>query len=180
MNGDRAIQFVNSRYEDLFSIPDGSYISITQKGFYGGEDVSVIQCRYIDEEHLLIGDMIYGNHEFAVYMKRIGAKFYPEPEPETIDCCIVVKRVSIGDKVFFIASNPGAKSLYFTIHRYKDITKGYSAKQYFTSMQDAQDSLSQHMSAYYEYMKCVKLLSRGVPRGYTQYINSLNAMENER
>lgn len=74
------IRFIDSRYQELFQIPDGGSIRITHAD---GESV-VRKCSYIDDYHTQIGNGIYHICEFAEKMERIGATYKPEPESEQV------------------------------------------------------------------------------------------------
>lgn len=71
----RDIRFINSQYQDLFMVPDGSYIQIE----YPDETV-IKRCEFIDPYHTQIGGNVFHICEFAERMERIGAGYYPEPE----------------------------------------------------------------------------------------------------
>ncbi len=73
---EKGIRFIDSRYNDLFRIPDGGKIRISYPDGDHREEI----CRYIDPYHVEIG---YGSlslfHicEFAEKMERAGARVEP-------------------------------------------------------------------------------------------------------
>lgn len=71
----RDIRFIDSRYKELFRIPDGGCIQI----HYPDETV-VKPCKFIDEYHTQIGVSVYHICQFAEVMERLDAHFMPEPE----------------------------------------------------------------------------------------------------
>ena len=81
----QGIRFIDSRYNELFRIPDGDHIIITHTD---GEKIKVY-CRYIDETHAVIGKNIYHICEFAERMENNGA-FYAPAEPPMPELCFTV------------------------------------------------------------------------------------------
>lgn len=72
-NAEKGIRFVDSRYKNLFTIPDGDKIQIT---FYDGSK-ELRTCRYIDECHLEVGRNLYHICDFADKMQEAGNSFIP-------------------------------------------------------------------------------------------------------
>ncbi|NLB82152.1 MAG: hypothetical protein GX800_11225 [Clostridiaceae bacterium] len=70
---DKTIRFIDSQYNDLFTIPDGGNIELT---FLGGEKV-IRKCTYIDDYHTKVGHNVFHICEFAEKMERQGAKYIP-------------------------------------------------------------------------------------------------------
>ncbi len=81
----QGIRFIDSRYHELFRIPDGGHIIITHAD---GEKIKAY-CRYIDETHAVIGKSIYHICEFAERMENNGA-FYAPAEPPMPELCFTV------------------------------------------------------------------------------------------
>ena len=82
-NAERGISFIDSGYQELFRIPDGGKIMITNAL---GEKTER-SCRYIDEYHVEIGkgwDNLYHICQFAEIMEKNGATYEPKPEEEPI------------------------------------------------------------------------------------------------
>ena len=69
------IRFIDSRYKDLFRIPDGGCIQV----HYPDETV-VKPCKFIDEYHTEIGYNVYHICQFAEIMEQNGAYYMAEPE----------------------------------------------------------------------------------------------------
>lgn len=67
------IRFIDSRYKELFRIPDGGSIVIT----YPDGQKCERPCRYIDESHVEVGTSLYHICEFAERMERIGCTYAP-------------------------------------------------------------------------------------------------------
>lgn len=76
---EKGIRFINSRYNELFRIPDGEKIVITEESGKKSEYF----CSYIDECHTEIGRNLYHICEFAELMERCGSTYEPvKAEPE--------------------------------------------------------------------------------------------------
>ena len=81
-NAEKGIRFIDSRYKELFRIPDGGKIIVTTAW---GEKMEHV-CRFIDECHTEIGsgwDNLYHICQFAEFMERNGSVYEPV-EPETV------------------------------------------------------------------------------------------------
>ena len=74
-NKERSIRFINSRYQDLFHIPDGSCIRVVLP-----HTTFVQKCRYIDAYHTQIGNSIYHICEYAEMLERADGRCEPEGE----------------------------------------------------------------------------------------------------
>lgn len=71
---EKGIRFIDSNYNDLFRIPDGSEIRIHCS--WNNED-QTHRCRYIDEYHVEVGNNIYHICEFAERMEHNGCTYEP-------------------------------------------------------------------------------------------------------
>lgn len=71
---DKEIRFIDSRYNELFRIPDGGNILITLDN---GETM-VRQCKRLDDYHTQVGSNVYHICEFAEKMERAGNRYRPE------------------------------------------------------------------------------------------------------
>lgn len=69
------IRFIDSRYNELFRIPDGGYIKVE----YPDRQFSV-KCEHIDAYHAYIGTEVLHICQFAELLERGGGKCQPEPE----------------------------------------------------------------------------------------------------
>ena len=67
------IRFINSRYKELFRIPDGDSIRINRTDGTHTDRT----CRYIDDSHLEVGNGLYQICEFAELMERAGNTVIP-------------------------------------------------------------------------------------------------------
>ncbi len=77
---EKGIRFINSKYKEMFRIPDGSSIVITSAR---GEKTEKI-CRYIDECHMEMGRNLFHICEFAELMERNGASYKPKQKEQTL------------------------------------------------------------------------------------------------
>lgn len=71
----KEIRFIDSRYHDLFKIPDGGCVQIQ----YPDETV-IKPCRFIDEYHTQIGYNVFHICQFAEVMERNEAVYMAETE----------------------------------------------------------------------------------------------------
>lgn len=71
MQNNKSCRFIDSNYNDLFTVPDGGKVIIT---YSNGERVSKT-CKYLDEYHTEIGGYCYHICEFAERMEGVGAKY---------------------------------------------------------------------------------------------------------
>ncbi len=76
----KEIRFIDSKYNELFRIPDGSEITI--RHINGA--IEHRACKYIDEYHTKIGDRTYHISEFAELMER-NRNFYSPKEKYELD-----------------------------------------------------------------------------------------------
>ena len=72
----KGIRFIDSKYNDLFGIPDGGLIQIA----YPDDKPKQYVCRYIDPYHVEIHNNLYHICEFAERMEHIGATYKPVEE----------------------------------------------------------------------------------------------------
>lgn len=71
----KEIRFIDSRYHDLFRIPDGGCVQIQ----YPNGTV-IKPCKFIDEYHTQVGYNVFHICQFAEIMERNGAVYMAEPE----------------------------------------------------------------------------------------------------
>lgn len=69
------IRFIDSRYNDLFMLPNGGYIQVEYP-----EETVLKQCVFIDPYHTQVGNNVFHICEYAERMERIGAIYQAEPE----------------------------------------------------------------------------------------------------
>lgn len=74
-NNKQDIRFIDSRYRDLFKLPNGGFIQVS----YPDETV-IKQCVFIDPYHTQVGNNVFHICEYAERMERIGATYQAEPE----------------------------------------------------------------------------------------------------
>lgn len=70
----KEIRFIDSRYNKLFTVPDGGNIVITQ---FDGEKL-VRPCRYLDDTHFQCGGNVLHICQFAEHMEENAAVYAPE------------------------------------------------------------------------------------------------------
>ncbi|MBQ6183289.1 MAG: hypothetical protein IJK33_05315 [Clostridia bacterium] len=85
----RGIRFITPHYEEKFRIEDGEKIRIILSD---GEQFER-GCRYIDDYHVEVGEMIFHICEFAERMKQNGSKVIPL-RSDLPDCCYSVNKVT--------------------------------------------------------------------------------------
>jgi len=129
----KPIRFINSGYKELFTIPDGGYITVTLDN---GEQL-IRKCRYHGECHVDVGTNVYHICEFAERMEQNGNTYEPCPEPEIICGYVICDRMPAGDKVFVLAHNPDAVQKYVTWQGYTDKSRGYDWGHYWNNRSDA-------------------------------------------
>ena len=133
---DRRIRFIDSKYNELFTIPDGGSIVIKHPN---GEEY-VGECKYIDEAHFAIRGSCYHICQFAESQERSGATVEIEKEPEMVGGYRITHRVPVGNKVYMMGHNPNAASPYATWQAYRD-KPGKDWGHYWTSKSIAFDDL---------------------------------------
>lgn len=72
----KGIRFIDPYYQELFRIPDGGKIAITESGGNRREHT----CRFVDEYHTEVGNSLYHICEFAEVMQRCGNSYEPLQE----------------------------------------------------------------------------------------------------
>lgn len=81
-NARRDIRFIDSGYKELFRLPDGEKITVTNAD---GEKRD-FTCRYIDETHLEVGNNLYHICKFAEKMEQSGSIYTPKETPLPREC----------------------------------------------------------------------------------------------
>lgn len=72
--------FIYPDYQEKFRIPDGEQVIVT----YPTGKKRAFVCKYIDDEHILVGRRTYHIREFAEYLQKHGAHVYPFPEKRMV------------------------------------------------------------------------------------------------
>lgn len=70
----RDIRFIDSRYNNLFTVPDGGNVVVTQ---FDGEKL-VRPCRFLDETHFEADHNVFHICQFAERMEENGTIYVPE------------------------------------------------------------------------------------------------------
>ncbi len=93
---EQGIRFIDSRYQELFRIPDGGKIIVTSSEGKKSEHY----CRFVDECHTEIDNNLYHICEFADRMERNGATYEPKiPENSQEKPEPLANRISEANKV---------------------------------------------------------------------------------
>jgi len=88
----KMIRFIDSSYENLFSIPDGGNVALT---LFDGE-VIIRPCQYMDGCHTKIWHRVFHICEFAEIMERNGTIYAPEVRQKG-DICATYEIYQIKD-----------------------------------------------------------------------------------
>ena len=78
----RVIRFIDSEYRQLFTVPDGANIVLTQLD----GTRNTLPCQYIDDTHTLINSVPFHIHQFAMIQEQRGVVYLPE-QPGMADIC---------------------------------------------------------------------------------------------
>lgn len=100
---EKRIRFIDSAYNNLFSIPDGGNVVITR------EDGEVVTrpCHYVDDYHFESAGHTWHICEFAERMEQNNARYFPEQgESKWPAYCFSTSRVS-GELVIIHAGEKG-------------------------------------------------------------------------
>ena len=134
---EKFIRFIDSRYNELFTIPDGGSIVVTTPN--GEQYVGV--CKYLDETHLDVNGRCYHICEFAEVLERNGSKVEPEKEPEMVGGYYrITHRIPVGDKVHVMGHSPTSPQPYATWQAYRD-RPGKDWGHYWSNRSDAWSDL---------------------------------------
>lgn len=91
----KMIRFIDSDYNDLFSIPDGGTIFLT----YSDGKKAERTCKYLDPTHFEAGNYCWHICEFAERMEQNKTRYAPFPLPDNMPFrCYAVNRIS-GDMI---------------------------------------------------------------------------------
>ena len=71
----KSIRFIDSRYNELFRIPDGGTIRVDYPDYH-----YTAKCQYLDDYHTQVGNRVYHICQFAELLERGGGTCRPEPE----------------------------------------------------------------------------------------------------
>ena len=79
----RLIRFIDSQYNNLFFLPDGERIRLTNREGHQ----HALPCTYLDAYHTQIGNYIYHICEFAERMEKNGTRYAPDKPLNLPDYC---------------------------------------------------------------------------------------------
>ena len=78
MSSNKNCRFIDSEYNNLFTVPDGGKVQIT----YPNGEKKTHTCKHIGECHTEIGGKCFHICEFAERMESLGAKYEPLKQKE--------------------------------------------------------------------------------------------------
>ncbi len=109
-NENNEIRFIDSKYNELFRIPDGGYVRITNG--YDGEE-NCYKCRYIDDYHFSMGK--YNNVFHICQFAEIRERNNDTYEPVTAERDIKYVREIYGEinKDKFFKTDAGFTEIYY-------------------------------------------------------------------
>ena len=119
-------RFIDSNYNDLFTVPDGGYVQIDRSD---GETL-IRKCKFLDVCHTHIGLNAYHICEFAERMEKNGSSYSPALNPEQVQGYLITDKTVVGKKVFVLAHNPNAVEPFVTWRGHVDYP-GYESGNYF-------------------------------------------------
>lgn len=114
----KEIRFIDSRYNELFRIPDGGKIEITHSD---GETV-IKECTYVDDYHTKVGNYLFHICEFAETMERNGSTYKAVEAPMCYDAhehlkhkngLVILNHLGSTDKDKFFLTENGATEMYY-------------------------------------------------------------------
>ena len=152
----REIRFIDPNYKELFRIPDGGGIVVTRP--VGEEFIS--ECKYLDEAHFESEGACWHIMQFAELLYRNGASVKPEDEPEINHGYRIIRRSTVGDKVFKLGVNPNAVQRYVTWQSYSDNPARNDWGHYWSDRSTANIDLFRRADAE----------RRGIPYDHTELI----------
>lgn len=76
----KEICFIYPDYQEKFRIPDGEQVIVT---YPTGKNRAFV-CKYIDDEHIIVGRRAYHIREYAEHLQKLGAHVYPFPEKRMV------------------------------------------------------------------------------------------------
>lgn len=138
----KMIRFIDSQYNELFTIPDGGSIVVSRSN--GEQTVGV--CKYLDETHFEANGICYHICQFAEIQERNDFKYEPENEPEMVDSYRITNRIPVGNKTFVLGHSPKAVEPYATWQAYRD-KPGKDLGHYWTNRSDAWTDLQRRANA---------------------------------
>ena len=113
----RSIRFIDSEYRQMFTVPDGGNIILTQLD--GTRDT--LLCQYIDDTHAFIDGLTFHIHQFALVQERRGAVYLPEHpgEADICDTYEVYQLKDVGKTAYGFCSYEAAKDKLHPSHYMK-------------------------------------------------------------
>ena len=132
IQGKKLCRFIDSSYNELFTVPDNGYVQIT----CSDGEVLFRKCRYIDDYHTRIGLNDYHICQFAEVMERNGSKYAPVEQLEIVAGYTITDKMPVGNKTFVMAYNPDAVQPYVTWQGHTE-RPGYDWGHYFKDRSDA-------------------------------------------
>lgn len=158
----REIRFIDSKYNELFRIPDGGVISVK----YPDGHLENRNCKYIDDYHTEINGVCYHICQWAELMEEDGKTYFPAEPPE-----YTLENVT-PDEFEFMYANKGEIADRGCIgHLRADFDKG---KSFFNTWWTEDDKLKTNEFTN-EFNKIIDYFRKGA---YTPFLKSRSDMYN--
>ena len=173
------IRFIDSEYRQLFTVPDGANIILTELD----GTRSTLPCRYLDGYHARIGDKTFHIHQFALIQEQRGAVYLPEhPGAEDIcDTYEVYQLKDVGSTAYGFCSYEAAKDKLHPSHYLKvyagTLAPGVTLDDIYTKHN--QDLRPRRMEIRSMSVSDVVVLNRGGTRK-AYYVDNIGFCEVER
>lgn len=127
------IRFIDSHYKELFRLPDGEQITVTNAD---GEKRD-FTCRYIDEYHLEVGNNLYHICEFAERMERSGSTYQPKETPLPRECLSTLPSTGEVIKIDRYQNGYTPKGVQKTPEENRNLVDLYNSKHGISKAQEA-------------------------------------------
>lgn len=127
------IRFIDSHYKELFRLPDGEQITVTNAD---GEKRD-FTCRYIDEYHLEVGNNLYHICEFAERMERSGSAYQPKEIPLPRECLSTLPSTGEVIKIDRYQKGYTPRSVQKTPEENRDLVDRYNESHGISKAQEA-------------------------------------------
>lgn len=142
----KEIRFIDSKYNELFIIPDGSYITLT----YPNGDISIKPCNYIDDYHTVIDNKMFHIGGWCEQMQRNNIKYAPTTEADRIRLSnedIIKENFNELEKDKFFMTDNGFTEVYYNPDAdaggqlvYNDISFDLIKADYLSSLKYAKEN----------------------------------------
>jgi hypothetical protein len=158
----REIRFIDSKYNELFRIPDGGIISVK----YPDGHIENRNCKYIDDYHTEINGVCYHICQWAEIMEENDKTYFPAEPPE-----YTLENITPEEFEFMYANRSEIASRGCIGHLRADFDKGNS---FFNTWWTEDDKLKTPEFSN-EFNKIIDYFRKG---SYTPFLKSRNDMYN--